>query len=152
MILGIDAATKTGWCFVARGKVIESGVQDFKKQKGESNGIMFLKFRLWLHKLLAQHGGVKCVAYEAAHHRGGYATEVCVNLVGRVQEVCAERDIEYVPVHTGTLKKFATGDGTADKAMMIMQAAAVLGRDPVDDNEADAVLLALFGYKHYGAS
>lgn len=150
MILGIDAATKTGWCLVDEGKVIESGVKDFKKQKGESNGLMFLKFRGWLQNLLSEHKDIDLVAYEAAHHRGGYATEVCVNLVGRVQEVCAEREIEYVPVHTGTLKKFATGDGTADKAMMILQATEVLGREPQDDNEADATLLALLAYKRYG--
>ena len=150
MILAIDAGTKTGWCLVEDGKIMGSGVEDFKKKKGESNGIMFLKFRGWLQKLLSEHQDIDLVAYEAAHHRGGYATEVCVNLTGRVQEVCAEREIEYVSVHTGTLKKFATGDGAADKAMMIMQAAEILEREPVSSDEADAVLLALCAYKRYG--
>ena len=52
-ILAIDAATKTGWCFW-HSEMIESGVQDFTKQRGESNGIMFLRFRKWLNNLCDQ--------------------------------------------------------------------------------------------------
>ena len=52
----------------------------------------------------------------------------------------AEHNIELMPVHTATLKKFATGSGRANKDDMV-QAAKARGWSPQDDNEADAQLL-----------
>ena len=101
-ILALDCATKTGWAIVKDGKIYESGVQDFSKRRGESNGAMFLKFRRWLKNLLDED--VNLVIYEQSHHRGGAATEIGVNLTGRVQEACAEGEVEYVSTHTATLK------------------------------------------------
>lgn len=148
MILAIDAATKTGWCLIKDGKIYESGVQDFSKRRGESNGAMFLRFRNWLSRLMDLN--VKFVVYEQAHHRGGAATEICVNLTGRVQEACAEKGVEYATVHTGTLKKWACGSGKADKDQMMARAVALLGRPPLDDNEADACLMGAWAYEEYG--
>ena len=150
MILALDCATKTGWCLMQDGRIIESGTMDFSKQRGESNGILFLHFRTWLNNMLGSGQLIDLVVYELAHHRGGAATEVCVNLTGRVQEICGERKIEYVTVHTGTLKKFATGSGAAKKDNMIMAAERIAGRQVKDDNEADAILLAQYAFKNYG--
>ncbi len=143
-ILALDCATKTGYCLLRDGKVVLSGTQDFSKKRGESNGTMFLRFRSWLSKVIRDNN-VDFVVYEQSHHRGGAATDIGVNLTGRVQEVAAENNIEFMPAHTAILKKFATGSGKASKKDMIDAARNVLGRDPVDDNEADAVMLALFG-------
>lgn len=148
MILAIDAATKTGWALIKDGKVYESGVQDFSKRRGESNGAMFLRFRNWLSRLMDLHVGF--VVYEQAHHRGGAATEICVNLTGRIQEACAEKNIEYTTVHTGTLKKWACGHGKADKEQMIERATTLLGRPPINDDEADAVLMGSWAWEEYG--
>ena len=152
-ILGLDCATKTGWCLLgADGKPIESGVQDFSKRRGESNGLVFLRFRKWLTELiqaLPMKPGL--VPYERAHFRGGAATELCVGLQTRVQEVCAELGIESAPVPTMTLKKSATGSGKAGKDAMIETARAILGREPIDDNEADAVHVASWAFKEYGS-
>ena len=148
-ILALDCATKTGWCLLKDGRVFESGVEDFSKRRGESNGAMFLRFRHWLNQLV-DRDDVHLVAYEQSHHRGGAATEIGVNLTGRVQEVCAQSQVEYVAVHTATIKKYATGKGNADKTVMIAKAAEVLGRQPLDDNEADAVMLGLYAFQVYG--
>jgi len=149
MILGLDVATKTGWCLMRNGKVYESGVQDFSKRRGESNGAMFLRFRTWINSLLSNHQ-IKIVIYEQSHFRGGSATEICVNLTGRVQESCAEKEIEHAPVKTTELKKWATGKGNADKGQMMARAVTYLGREPIDDNEADAALIAAWGHAEYG--
>ena len=97
----------------------------------------FLRFRTWLTGMLATLSP-EVVVYEQAHHRGGAPTELCVGLVTRVQEMAAERGIEYCSVHSGTLKKWATGSGSAGKDAM--QAWAV-GRfptyDPAQDEGAD---------------
>ncbi len=149
MILALDCATKTGWALWSKGKVIESGVVDFSKRRGESNGSMFLRFRQWLNQMLVA-SDIHFMVYELAHQRGGAATEISANLTGRVQEICAENGIDYASVHSATLKKFATGSGRADKAEMIKVAQKYLNRQPQDDNEADAVMLAVYASKEYG--
>lgn len=152
MVLGLDCATQTGWCVVGNdGKPVESGVMDFSKRRGESNGLVFLRFRKWLTELIqALPEQPSVLSYERAHFRGGAATELCVGLQTRVQEICAELGIESAPVATTTLKKSATGTGRAGKDQMIDAARTILGRDPIDDNEADAVHVALWGAREYG--
>jgi Holliday junction resolvasome RuvABC endonuclease subunit len=158
MILGLDCATKTGWAITRNGgTILESGVMDFSKRRGESNGAMFLRFRKWLSDLFETQkgfpeGAITFVAYEQAHHRGGAATEIGVNLTGRVQEQCADLGLEYVAIHTATLKKWATGSGKADKTQMMARATTFLGRPPEDDNEADAVLIAMWAHENYAAA
>lgn len=148
-ILACDTATKTGWALCRNGKIIESGVQDFTKQRGDSNGMLFLRFRNWLSHVL-QEQYINLVVYERAHYRGGAATEVCVGLTGHLQGVCAELGIDYTSVPTLTLKKASTGSGRADKNLMINAAAKLTGRAPQDDNEADAVMLAQYAWNNYG--
>ncbi|HHT9147295.1 MAG TPA: crossover junction endodeoxyribonuclease RuvC [Candidatus Wunengus sp. YC61] len=149
-LLAIDTGTKTGFCMMRDGFIYESGTMDFSKKRGESNGMMFFRFRNWLSTILDAWCGVDMVVYEQAHHRGGAATEIGVNLTGRIQECCAERGIEFASIHSGTLKKAITGHGNADKQEMIAFARLRLGREPLDDNEADAVALAAFGWGEYG--
>ena len=150
-ILGLDMATKTGYALydTKLGGITESGVQDFAKKRGESNGIMFLRFRKWLNELVDLCGTVDLIVYEQAHFRGGAATEICVGLQTRAQEIAAQVGIESAPVKTNTLKKFATGNGRAGKDEMVEAAKPFLGRDPVDDNEADAVHVAMWGAKEF---
>jgi crossover junction endodeoxyribonuclease RuvC len=138
-ILSLDLATKTGWATNALSRA--SGTIEFALKRGESPGMRFLRCRAWLneiHKLTSGRLDVLC--YEQAHHRGGAATAVCVGLVTVAQSFAAEHDIELMPVHTATLKKWATGSGRVNKQDMIA-AAIERGWKPVDDNEADAQLL-----------
>ncbi|MDD5722648.1 MAG: hypothetical protein PHY29_02785 [Syntrophales bacterium] len=155
IILALDCATKTGWAMIKDGSVLESGVQDFGKKRGESNGGMFLRFRKWLEDMVYHyrdfHSGIRLLVYEQAHHRGGAATEICVNMTGRVQEIAAWSQAQVVTYHTATLKKWATGKGRGDKEAMIGAAEARIGRQIGDDNEADAILLGLMAWEEYGA-
>lgn len=148
MILGLDCATKIGWAFCENGKIVESGVQDFTKKRGDSNGMLFLRFRSWLANFLSTYK-IDLVCYEQAHHRGGAATEICVNLTGRVQEECTIHNVEFTTVHTGTLKKFAMGSGSAKKPEIMAEAEKIIGRPPIDDNEADAIFISLWAFNEY---
>ena len=139
-ILGIDASSKTGWCLMLDGKVLESGVKEFKTERGESNGIRFLKFRKWLDSMLDFEPNL--IAYERAHHRGGAATELCVGFVTRIQEIAAERDIEYMGIHSATIKKEITGKGNADKDAVKKAVMKKFRIKPIDDNHADAIAIA----------
>ena len=128
-------ATKTGWATnVGR----TSGVQTFDVKRGESPGMRFLRCRAWLNEMLNLLGSIDLIAYEQAHHRGGHATSVC-----------AEQGIESMPVHTATLKKWATSKGNANKQLMI-EAARARGWDPADDNEVDSALLLEYVLRKLG--
>ena len=144
-VLGLDLSTHTGWAVRTASGRIESGVQEFDKRRGESDGIRFLRFRKWLNELIDLSGACKgsgIIGYEQAHHRGGYATALCVGLQTLVLETAAERGLEHVSVHTATLKKWATGSGRAGKEEMM---AAAGKKHPtielLDDNHADALLV-----------
>lgn len=165
-ILSLDLATRTGWAFW-NGSRIESGVQDFAKLRGESNGMIFVKFNRWLDFMryerligtsipnFGTERTIDLIVYEQAHHRGGGPTEIGVGLTTRVAEMGARHGIEYTPVHTATLKKFATGKGNAEKAQMVLAANAVPLpglHKIVDDNEADAICLLWYGLVTFGGT
>ena len=147
-ILSLDLATKTGWASNVHGR--RSGVVEFALKRGESPGMRFLRARAWLNEIWKLLGGqIDIIVYEQAHHRGGAATAVCVGLVTEVLAFAAARNIELMPVHTATLKKFATGSGRASKEDMV-QAAKARGWNPVDHNEADAQLLLEYAMSDLG--
>jgi crossover junction endodeoxyribonuclease RuvC len=135
-ILALDLGTATGWA-QWDGARLESGVQVFDVKRGESPGMRYRRFNLWLTEMLM---GMDLVTYEGAHHRGGAATEVAAGFSTRVQELCAALNIDHQSIHTATLKRWCTGKGNAKKPEMI---AAVCNRWKVvvDDNEADAIAL-----------
>jgi len=148
-ILAIDAALKTGWATLINGR-IESGVQDFTKKRGESNGLVFMRFNAWLdglYRMGIRNVDNRClrsfelVVYEQAHHRGGAATNLCVGMTTRVEEFAQRISAECMPIHTATLKKYATGSGRASKEQMIEAFEAATYRRAITDDEADAYFL-----------
>jgi len=145
-ILAIDQATKTGWALLTFSGNIISGVQDFKRRRGESSGMIFLRFEKWLDEITA---GVNVIYYEQAHHRGGAATAIGAGLVAIILKYAAENDIETCSVHSGSLKKFAIGSGKASKAEMF-EAAKKYKADVQDDNEADALHMLHYAIQEIG--
>ncbi len=147
-ILALDTGIHTGWATLIDGQ-IESGVQDFSKRRGESNGLMFMRFNAWLEEM-RRLSDYDLVVFERAHHRGGYAAEVGLGLTTRVQEFAARYSAEYMAVHSLTLKKFITGSGKASKEDMMTFFEKETGRKPGSDDEADAYCLLLFGMNEMG--
>lgn len=148
-ILALDCATHTGWATLINGS-IESGVQDFSKRRGESNGLMYLRFNAWLVAMPAAFVKLDLIVYEQSHHRGGSATEIGYGLTTRVQEFAIRIGAEYQAVHTGTIKKFATGLGNSGKTEMINAYEKAVGRTPDSDDEADAYWLLRYAMEEYG--
>lgn len=152
-ILALDCATLTGWATGVSERpcsFVEHGVQLFDLRRGESPGLRFMRFRSWLYEV-GDLFRPDLVVYELAHHRGGAATELAVGMTTRVQEFAADRRVEHASVHTATLKKHATGRGNAEKPAMIAAARARFGVEPMDDNDADALLLLGYAIDVYGA-
>jgi len=157
-ILAIDPGSKTGWayrtnyteaCSPLRSPRFVSGTALFERKRGASAGMRFVLFTAWLTQIL---DAVKpdVVVYEMAHHRGGAATEILVGFTTRIQEECERRKIEYLGVHTGTMKKEVLGSGRADKGDSIKFAENYLGRKVEGDDEADAVCLLAYAEKKLG--
>ena len=146
-ILALDCGTKTGWASFADGR-IESGVQDFSLKRGESKGIRFLRFNTWL-KAMAELTNPQVVVYELAHFRGGHATEILVGMTTRIEEFCESNNIEYGSVHSGTLKRFATGKGNASKEDMRRAAVQEYKRIVDNDDEADALHILAWARKEF---
>ncbi len=83
--------------------------------------------------------------------RGGAATELAVGLVTDTLAEAARSEVEHMPVHTGALKKWATGKGNTGKAGMIERAEELFpGLEIIDDNHADALLLLSYGLEEVG--
>ena len=147
-ILALDCGTKCGWASLSRG-FMESGIQEFTLQRGESPGMRFIRFRKWLGEMLKTTEAV-VIAFEQAHHRGGFSTDLLIGMTSRILEEAALRGIETAAVHSATLKKFATGSGRADKEAMVNAAEKRWGKRPADDNEADALCLLAWAIKNCG--
>ena len=136
-ILSLDCATQTGWATLINGN-IESGMQDFSKRRGESNGMLFLRFNQWLRDMIKLSDKFNLVVYELAHHRGGAATEIGVGLMTRAQEFAVEMGAEYTGYHSATIKKRIAGYGKASKEEIMAWFQKTTGRAPIDNNESDA--------------
>jgi hypothetical protein len=119
-VLALDLGTFTGWALRVEGR-LESGVQEFAVKRGESPGMRYVAFNRWLREIatplldVAADGRLALIAYEAAHHRGGAATEIANGFTTRVQEHCARWQFNHVSVHSATLKKWVSGNGRASK-------------------------------------
>lgn len=148
----MDQATLTGWAVIGEfGTVESSGTVSLadKKRTGESRGMRYVRLRKFLEETLTQWG-IGLIVHEQTLMRGGAATEIANGLKGVILMVAADRGVDVTCVHTTELKKFATGNGKADKGEMIKAAEAALGRSVSDDNEADAVLIGLWAFAQYG--
>ena len=145
-ILGLDLALHCGWARVLGGKVYELGLLDFSRARdvdGGHNGHAFRALYQWLGD--NARDGTQLV-YELAHHRGGPATRLACGWQATVQLFAARRGLPSpMAVATMTLKKWATGSGKASKGDMMQWASKVVGEQITDDNEADAVAVALWG-------
>jgi Holliday junction resolvasome RuvABC endonuclease subunit len=64
---------------------------------------------------------------------------------GAVRVALMDLAVPYATVPPATLKKYATGKGTADKTAMAIAALKRLGREFSNDNECDAFWLQIMG-------
>jgi len=153
-ILALDMATKTGWAYGVKGLTHlssydkGSGVENFRKRTGESQGMIFLRFRTWLNNFLVENP-IDLIVYEQSHQRGRAATEMGNGLLAVLKMEAETQGMDFSSVHSATIKKFATGRGNAGKDMVIAAFRGRLGREPIDDNEADAYWLLQYAIKEY---
>jgi Holliday junction resolvasome RuvABC endonuclease subunit len=146
-ILGIDLATKTGWCLLtangAEGTDSVGGTWNMTKKANDNHCSLVTKFYSCLNSL-SEHHKIDFVGWERVDFAKFVMAHAIHNqLLGVLKLWCATHSIPLEPVPVGTLKKFATKSGKASKEEMLH--AAMLrwpGVEFVDDNEVDARWIA----------
>ena len=149
-ILALDLGTSTGFALQTADGAIVSGTVSFKPSRYDGSGIRYLRFRGWLDRLVTDVGGVGAVHFEEVRrHAGTDAAHVYGGLLATLTAWCEQHAIAYQGVPVGTIKRFATGKGNADKAAMLA-AMRTRGFSPADDNEADALAILLWAIETQG--
>ena len=143
-ILALDLGTTTGWAIRNDRCRILHGTAEFRPSRYEGGGMRYLRFGKWLDQTLDVTGGVDAVYFEEVRrHIGTDAAHVYGGLLATLTAWCEGHGIPYQGVPVGTIKRFATGKGNADKQAMIA-AVRERGFEPGDDNEADAIAILLW--------
>ena len=144
-VLALDIATRTGYF-----SLHEAGVWNFTESKQRNGNKMHGAFRAMLLAYMRRYGIRQVVAEDVSVNRHFYDLRRLAELRGILLEVCDELDLpEPEFVNPATLKKWATGDGHADKAQMIAACKSRYGIVPVDDNAADACHLFHYYIRRY---
>lgn len=140
-ILALDIATKTGWAYRAADGSVVSGVWDLSVKKGIPNGHRIKN--LW-SRLIITHRvrGIDFIVYERPGSLSGHARKVLPALQGAIELWSALNDVHYECYTPSTVKKHATGNGKANKKLMIFAAENKWpDLEIVDDNQVDALWL-----------
>lgn len=149
-ILALDLGTITGWAMRGHDGQITSGTASFRPRRFDGGGMRYLRFVNWLTELDQLAGPIATIWFEEVRrHAGTDAAHVFGGLLATLTSWAELRGIPYGGVPVGTIKKFATGKGNANKAAMI-DAARAKGFSPADDNEADAIAILLWAIETKG--
>ena len=149
-ILALDLGSTTGWAIRNSRCRILHGTAEFRPTRFEGGGMRYLRFGKWLGQTLEVTGGINAVYFEEVRrHIGTDAAHVFGGLLATLTSWCEGHGIPYQGVPVGTIKRFATGKGNADKTAMI-SAVRARGFEPADDNEADAIAILLWALETAG--
>jgi len=149
-MLALDLGTSTGWALQGADDFITSGTVSLKHTRFDGGGMRFLRFRRWLEQLDLDAGPIETIHFEEVRrHVGTDAAHVYGGLLGVLTAWCEEHLVAYQGVPVGTIKRFITGKGNADKSAVI-DAVRVRGFAPADDNEADAIAILLWALETRG--
>lgn len=142
-VLSLDIATHCGFH-----SIHSSGTVDFTESMRRNNNKQHKAFRDWLIEYITTNGIKQIVAEDvsAGSSKGGFKSSVkLAEFRGILFEVCDTLDLpEPALVNPKSVKKWATGNGNADKEMMIDYCIRRWGITPVDDNEADATHIFMY--------
>lgn len=119
MLVALDLASTTGWAVWDDGDVVDCGVWDIAPKRGSSPGVRYLKLLSRLDALRESYPGIKVVAYERGHHRGGHSTEYALGYETHIQSWCARHDLEHYAYHTSKVKQAACDSGRASKEQVL---------------------------------
>ena len=148
-ILALDLGTTTGWASFVSG-IVHSGTATFRTARYDGGGMRYLRFQHWLEQLADVSGGLASIYFEEVRrHLGTDAAHLYGGFLATLTAWCERRGVAYQGVPVGTIKRFATGKGNADKDA-VLAAMRERGFQPTDDNEADAIAILLWAMETRG--
>lgn len=148
-ILALDLGTTTGWASLIGG-IIQSGTVSFRPSRYDGGGMRYLRFQRWLDALVQSNDGLAAIYFEEVRrHVGTDAAHLYGGFLATLTAWCEREQVAYQGVPVGTIKRFATGKGNADKHA-VLAAVTARGFRPVDDNEADAIAILLWAMETRG--
>ena len=148
-VLALDIAEHTGYH-----SIYDSGVAYFPKtetaaKKYGSSYQQHKAFGDWLEKITVDNG-FRVVAVEDVNVGKNFiALRKLSELRGVLYYVCAKLDIPIVFFNVSDIKRFATGDGNANKEKMMEYCRKRWHIEPIDDNNADAIHIYYHFIKRY---
>jgi len=149
-ILALDLGTTAGWALQAADGLITSGTVSFRPSRYDGGGMRYLRFRSWLDQLAHDAGAISAIHFEEVRrHAATDAAHVYGGLLATLTAWAEVAGVAYQGVPVGTIKRFATGKGNANKDAMLAYVRA-RGFTPADDNEADAIAILLWAIETNG--
>ncbi len=149
-LLALDLGTTTGWAMHGADGLITSGTVSFRPGRFDGGGMRYLRFSNWLAELDRLSGPIAAIWFEEVRrHAGTDAAHVYGGLMATLTAWAEMRGVPYEGVPVGTIKRFATGKGNANKEAMIASARS-RGFSSADDNEADAIAILFWALETKG--
>lgn len=144
-VLALDIATHCGY-YSMHG----NGTWNFTESKRRNDNKQHKDFRDTLLGFIQEHGIRQIVAEDINVNNHFTDMRKLSEFRGILFEICDELDLpEPEFVNVATLKKWATGNGRADKAMMMRACEEKYHYVPPDDNAADACHLYFYYCRKY---
>lgn len=154
-ILALDIATRTGWATNYSGEIGVGFWELATKQEITAMGKNRLTRRrdcriMRLRDRVSPYcGEIDCIVIEDVEFSSSrMQCQLWSSLRAAVWLACEECNIHYEAVNVKTLKKWATGNGNADKNMMIAAARRQRPYLTFDEDSADAFHLLTWAEKH----
>lgn len=137
--LAIDPGTKCGWAICVDG-VYTAETWNLAGRKSDGAGMRYMRLRKSLERIFGEFEIFEVAYEEVRRHLGTDAAHVYGGIIAILTTWCEEKRIPYLGVPVGTIKKFATGKGNANKDAMVEAARREFVHVSVDDdNQADAL-------------
>lgn len=144
-VLALDIATHTGYY-----SIHSNGTWNFTESKKRNDNKQHKDFRDTLIAYIQLHDIRQVVAEDINVNNHFCDMRKLAEFRGILYEVCDELDLpEPIFVNVATLKKWATGNGRADKAQMMCACTSRFHFKPSDDNVADACLIYYYYLRKY---
>lgn len=136
--LALDLGKKTGWATFTGGKF--SGEQNFLLKRGESAGMLYLRFRRWLYQMKELIGDLDSISYTPSKYQVGIQKDIFLGLKSTVQLFAAENKILLYGNETPFFRSFLI-DKEDNCNQKVIKAAKAYGWSLNTIREARAALL-----------
>jgi len=119
-LLALTLGLQTGWAVYKRSGEIQLGVNAFRTNPYEGEGMKFLRFRYWLDEMAKKSGGFDAVIFaDVQVHTSAQSAVVHGGFLGMLTASCDWRQIPYIGASMFDVRKHATGSDSIDHQRLI---------------------------------